>query len=168
MNSSTPAPSGAGSTPNGGVESTFVGALRALAALLETHPDLPEPFVSTSWPGLDVHWMLWVDHNDEDGLALQKSQAAQIVKTIGGRWDKAPVSYDPDRFEFTQTRDRLELRVSVSRPAVCERVVVGTETVTIPATAAVEAQPERVEEREIVEWRCEPLLADTDSSAVAS
>ena len=53
-------------------------------------------------------------------------------------------------------QEGLKLTIAVKRDAVCTRRVVGTETVTLPA---VEAQAERTEEREVIEWDCEPLLS---------
>lgn len=46
---------------------------------------------------------------------------------------------------------------NVRREQVCEKVVVGTETVELPA---VEAQPARTVTRDKTEWRCtEPMLS---------
>ena len=46
---------------------------------------------------------------------------------------------------------------NVRREAVCEKVVVGTETVELPA---VEARPAQTVTREKTEWRCnEPMLS---------
>src|SRR5690606_12235427 len=98
------------------------------------HPDLPAPMVSIyrQTPELgDMDWFL-----DGDG-AEQKATAARIIRAIGGKWDKAPFG---DTMRFNQERDGLRLCVSAERTAVCERVVIGVETVTLPA---VEAQPER-------------------------
>ena len=126
-------------------------ALNEAATLLADLPgDLPAPFVTAgSWGYAEVEWQLMIDTNDP---AEQKRLAAEVIRTIGGKWDKDP----GETFRFRRTLGGLRLHVSVEREAVCERVVTGTETFTIPA---VKAQPERTEEREIVEWRCEPLLA---------
>ena len=78
---------------------------------------------------------------------------AAIRRAVGGKWDKREaqgVSWPEMVFE------REGYSITVKREAVCTRRVVGTETVTLPA---VEAQPERTVEREIVEWDCEPVLA---------
>lgn len=127
-------------------------ALSEAAALLASLPSaLPDPYVTAgSWGYADVNWQLMLDTND---TGEQKRMASEVIRSIGGKWDKVP----GDTFQFTRALGGLRLKVSVEREAVCERVVTGTEAVTIPA---VEAQPERTEVRETVEWRCEPLLAE--------
>ena len=132
----------------------IAAALAEAAALLADLPsNLPAPYVTAgSWGYADVHWQLM--HDAE--VSGQKLLAAAVIRALGGKWDKDP----GETFSFRQARGGLRLTVSVDRPAVCQPVVTGTETVTIPA---VEAQPERTEVREIVEWRCEPLLADADA-----
>lgn len=134
-------------------EMTFAQKLRAAADLIEAHPELPIPcvFGYQSNHAVEVTWQLM---NTEGVKDDQRSAAIQIVQAIGGKWDKEPWG---DRFDMVTRRDGLKIEVFTQRDQVCERVVTGTETVTIPA---VEAQAERVEEREVVEWRCEPLLAD--------
>jgi len=125
----------------------LVAGLRALADDIErstgplpTHP--PE-----------AKWLIFGDEG-------QKETAAEIVRTIGGKWDKGR-RHGGDLFDFTKDYGGGVLaEVIVDRSEVCERVVTGTETVTLPA---IEAQPERIEEREIIEWRCEPLLTEAAS-----
>lgn len=126
-------------------------ALRQAADLLEQHPNLPRPYITGHRSGrVELNWFL----NGRDELDRQKESASEIVRTIGGTWSK---NTDTGLgFSFTQTRGLLEFFVSVDRSAVCERVVVGTEERTIPA---VEAQPERTEIVEKVEWRCQSLLS---------
>lgn len=146
--------------------SSISEALRQAADLLDQHPDFPQPYLVISYSGrLGVNWFLHIDTPAD--LVAQKAVAGSIVKAIGGTWAKAGRDWD-DSFEFTHREGLLDMVVKVDRPAVCERIVVGTETRTVPA---VEAQPERTETVEKVEWRCEPLLAGDQaegSSAVAS
>lgn len=131
--------------------------LRVVAALIEEHPDLPEPYVtSSSDGGAYLAWYLHINGRAEDE-ADQKAKAQQIIRTLGGKWEK---DFSGDQADFRQERDGLRFTVSVDRPAVCVRRVVGTETVTLPA---VEAAPERTVEREIVEWDCEPVLAEVSA-----
>lgn len=133
--------------------STMIDALRKVADLLESHPDLPPPLVSiySHIPDKpELHWYLHINGKD---AATQKATAQRIITAIGGKWSK---SFDDDA-RFTQERDGIDLLVVVVREAVCERVVVGTKTVTIPAEPA---KPERVVEVDEVEWRCEPVLAE--------
>lgn len=141
------------------ITSTLTAALRQAADLLDQHPHLPEPYISGRAGGTaDLSWYL---HGREDH-DTQKATAATIVRAIGGTWDKATDS--PLGFSFEQSVGSLHLFISVDRASVCERVVIGTETRTVPA---VEAQPERVETVEKVRWECRPLLADDHTEAVA-
>ncbi len=120
-------------------------------------PALPHVTSNTLTGKVHATWMLFGDHHD---LAEQKAQAASIVQAIGGHWDKGGGdSYS----RFVQGHDRFVLEVIVDRPAVCERVVVGThaEERVVPA---VEAAAEHVvtETVEDVEWVCGSLLSDTE------
>lgn len=136
---------------------TQADTLRVIADLFDAHPDLPPGYVSAHTSGsTSVTWGVSYGIDADD----QKAAAAAIIKTIGGKWDKDFDWGENDRADFMQVRDGIELRIVVERSAVCDRIVTGTETVTLPA---VEAKPERVEEREVVEWRCEPLLAGAAS-----
>lgn len=136
---------------------TLPEALRQAADLIEAHPELPTPVVTTYSSGtVNVAWQLM---NDAATETDQKAAARLIIRAIGGKWDKR--EYGGDTFYFDQTFGLLELSIYATREQVCERIVTGTETVTI---AAKPAEPERVEEREIVEWRCEPILAEAVSA----
>lgn len=141
--------------------STLAEKLRAVADLLEQHPDLPTPCVFAYSSGtVDVSWQILNDASTKDD---QKAAAIAIRRALGGTWRKE--AWD-NRFDFYQERDGLNLQILASREQICERIVVGSETVTVPAVAA---QPEHTEVREVVEWRCEPLLAnesDNEPSAV--
>lgn len=142
---------------------TMAETLRAVADLLDAHtPGLPlRPSVSVydHIPHLaDLAWNFHINGNAADA-ADQKAKAALTLRLLGGKWDKDFFD-DTDRADFEQTRDGLRMRVTVNRSAVCERIVTGTETVTL---SAVEAQPERTEEREVVEWRCDPVLAEVSA-----
>lgn len=121
--------------------------LRAAADLLDQHPDLPEVYVAAfGYSGrVEINWQ---SHTTD------KADAALVVATIDGAWSRT--SLGDELVQWKQHRDGVSLIVTISRELVCERRVVGTETVTIPA---VEAQPERTETRDVVEWDCKPLLA---------
>lgn len=121
--------------------------LRAVADLLDAHPDLPNCYITAhgSTGAVKVDWQAW---------CTDKAAAALVVSTIPGTWERDELFDDEAR--WIQQRGLITLDVSVKRDLVCERRVVGTETVTIPAVAA---QPERTETRDVVEWDCKPLLA---------
>lgn len=124
---------------------TTAAGLRAAADLIDQHPDLPVPMVTGYTSGnVDVDWLIQHDKDQRDTML-------RIRRTIGGTWEKSPVS---GYYQLRRRIGDLTLIVTADREQVCERVVVGTQTVTVPA---VEAQPERTEEIEIVEWRCEPI-----------
>lgn len=136
--------------------------LTALAELLGQHPELPAPYVTSSYSGrVEANFYLHIDTADR---AQQREMAAGIVRSLGGEWSKQPAEHDDTSFDFHQTTDWGRIHIRVHREAVCERVVVGTETVTIPATeaAVIEAEPGRTEVREVVEWRCSSLLAPAE------
>lgn len=133
-------------------ERTTADKLRAVADLLDAHPDLPPPCVwSYAHSGVSVQWQLM---NDDDAKDDQRAAARRIMRAIGGKWTKNPWG---DRFDFEQVVDGIKVEICASREQVCGRRVVGTEEVTHPA---VEAQPERTETREVVEWDCSPVLAE--------
>jgi hypothetical protein len=141
---------------------TTSSQLRALADLIDAHPNLPEAYISSGSDCVVVHWYLHIHELHQD-LPAQKAAAAHIIRILGGKWDKAERS--DDVFEFTQNRDGLLLEVVVARAAVCERVVVGTHEETVPATPArpaAGALPERTETVEDIKWVCSSLLADAD------
>lgn len=128
-----------------------VTAHRAVADLIEQHPDLALPFV---YPDGQVVWNLY-GFECPDGVP---AMVAAIRRAVGDKWDKreSRTIGDADGLAY----EREGYRITVNREAVCTRRVVGTETVTLPA---VEAQPERTVEREIVEWDCQPILTGAAS-----
>lgn len=138
---------------------TVADQLRAAADLIDAHPDLPLPLVWGYRSGVQVQWQLM---NDDEVKDSQRVAAAAIRRALGGTWSK---DGSTDTFDMRCSLEGLALQILADREHVCERIVTGVETVTIPA---VEARPERTEEREVVEWRCEPVLGDRqDEAAVA-
>jgi len=139
----------------------LTGNLHLLADLLADN-DLPFlPYVSSSYDGtITAHWFV---QNHTDDLPEQKTMAAALVRALGGKWDKAEALTEGD-YTFTQTTQGVSLIVTVERAAVCRRVVVGTHEVTVPATPAQSAEPERVETVEDVTWECGSLLAENDDA----
>jgi len=127
-------------------QNVVVAAFRRAADLIERNPEVPAPAV-----GSDGRLMWWLySWECPDGVP---AMVAAIRRAVGGKWDKretATMSGD-DEMVF----EREGYMVTVKRESVCVRRVVGTETVTLPA---VDAQPERTVEREVIEWDCEPVL----------
>lgn len=126
-----------------------VAAFRRAADLIEQH-DIPAPVVvAHGGEGL----LFWAFYGWEENVP---AKVAAIRRAVGGKWDKRE-SATGDQMSFVCEGYQIQ----VDRETVCERRVVGTETVVVPA---VEAQPARTETRDLVEWDCVPIL----SEAVAS
>lgn len=125
--------------------SAYTDALRKIADLIETN-DLDENAVSD----LSRYWITLHHYGDE-----AKTEASKWRRALGGTWAKKDGG-DTINLELAPGDSPVGIRVMqfLSKDA-CVRTVIGTETVVIPA---VEAQPERVVEREIVEWDCGPVL----------
>ena len=127
--------------------SEYTAGLRALADMLDTHPDLELPY--TGGP-----------HSTMNVLPLRVNQRAQMAawaRALPGRVDKAPRG--DDYFDLTGMIRGITVCVIADRDEVCERVVTGTreverEEVVTPATTRTITATE-----ETVEWRCAPVLS---------
>ena len=92
----------------------------------------------------------------------QPTAARDLMRALGGGvYGKDP---DSTTLALNGMCGGVPISIYVLREAVCERVVVGTETVELPAQ---EALPARTETRERVEWVCSPLLAAADETPAA-
>jgi len=120
--------------------------LDAFAAWAAAHPDLPMHSSRTTW--------IVADHR------MENPDHAEIVRAIA---DGAPIGdvrkIPSDINGGTMFIERhfgggVSVQHQAPRAEVCERVVVGTETVEVPDPAA----PMVEVERDVVEWRCAPLL----------
>ncbi len=87
------------------------------------------------------------------------------MRRLPGPHRKYPTA---ELFRYSGSIRGVETEVIVDRPAVCERVVVGTTTVTrqVPAPDVEVPMIEVTEDIEQVEWRCQPLL-DSERDTVA-
>lgn len=83
----------------------------------------------------------------------QRETMRTVRRAIGGKWEKSE-SYG-NRFKLTRDWNGIKLTLEGKRDEVCQRVVVGTTTHTVPA---VEARPETTVTEEKVEWVCGNLL----------
>ena len=139
----------------------YIAGLRQLADVLEQHPDLPLP-LRGSKSVVPVDWLLF-GGDTRDNLAAQKRVAAQIVRALPCKFDKHVTA---NLFRYSGELGGLHVQVVVDQAAVCERVVVGTETVTreVPDPDAAPVPTVTVTETvEKVEWQCRPLLASTET-----
>lgn len=107
--------------------SALIRGLRDLAAFLEQHPSVPMP-VGTSL----------------NAFVYTREEMREIARV--GTWEKA--YYDEWMALRKMFGDDIQFDINIARGQVCERVVVGTQTVP--------AQPEKTVE--IVEWRCADSL----------
>lgn len=125
--------------------------LRQLATMIENSPQLAET-LKYSFDSINAF------SNDPAHLAefmrAGRHHGAETTKSAskGSDWFVAELRWG-----------RVGLDVNARREEVCERVVVGTETVTKtvkdPELLATVPDVEVTEEVEIVEWQCKPLLA---------
>lgn len=115
----------------------LVEGLRETADWFERHPEYAPTYSETTFnifPGRD--------------------ELADVAKAMGSAEKQA----DDDYFMLSKRFSaKVLLTANVARSEVCRRVVKGIERVIVEAKPA---EPERIEEREIVEWVCEePILA---------
>ncbi|GAB3863491.1 hypothetical protein GCM10028801_31240 [Nocardioides maradonensis] len=124
-----------------------VQGMKDAVAFLEKHAHLPTPAFGIYTSGAEIFWYFWAS----ESAVLQR--ASIIRRAIGGKWEKL---YRGDTFELNQQiTEHLQVRIITQRDQVCERRQIGTETVVVPA---VEAQPERTEERPVYEYECSDSL----------
>jgi hypothetical protein len=120
----------------------YTDGLRALADFLDAHPDVLED----------------VSHSGFDCGAFfdNKTRLAAFAKAVGGQLDKGKYG---GYLEVAKRFGPHKLTGNVAEDLVCERIVVGTETVEVPDPEA----PKVTIEREIVEWKCPPILNEVDA-----
>lgn len=85
--------------------------------------------------------------------AEHKRAVRKLLRAIGGKWDKDPSGVTM-LFRQKAAIGEADVTVFAKRDAVCERKVVGTETVKHAAVRAY------TETKDVVEWECGSLLAD--------
>lgn len=124
--------------------------LRAVADMIEANPELAHilryALTHLSEPLDDRDQMITL-------ARIGARTTGKVTKDFTGKHASVRIAFGP-----------VSVTGYIDREQVCERVVVGHETVIEagPDPDAVAALPvvEREVEREIVEWRCHPLLAD--------
>lgn len=128
--------------------------LRGLADFLEKHPDLP---AFQEFPEDD--YMTADQHDEQNSAKLNvfadnAEQAAQIVKTIGGSWDKSIPTTSDQYMIFTGRLARRKVRVWVNREQVCTPKVVGKKTIQKPTATTYEEV-----EVDDIEYECGSLMS---------
>ena len=122
--------------------------LREFADFLDDHgQDIPDVNVDVS----SRIWS-WTSAND-----VPTAIALALRAGMKGA-DEVRKKYSDDYFRLYLSFGDLEYRVSCDRDEVCERTVIGTETVmeSVPPEGD---WTEKAVEKDIVEWVCNPLLA---------
>jgi hypothetical protein len=128
--------------------------LRALAAMIEEHPELTAGPLST----------LKLRRHIFDG-----ADALAEFARVAARYCDGPVQkeYHDEYAHVNASFGAISVDLQTDRDQVCERVVTGKTTVTkqVPDPDALAAVPlvEVTEEVETVEWKCRPLLAAAES-----
>lgn len=128
--------------------------LRALADLIENNPDLND----------DLRWLT----SDLSAYVADKEVLAKFARAAVAQGAKVTKDFPPDsrpdrHFYLYASFGPVQVRLHCERAVVCERIVVGTETVTKkvkdPAKLAEVPEIEVTETVETVRWDCKPLLA---------
>lgn len=133
----------------------LAGRLRVAAKWLEEHPEFNAYGVDASPSGVRI----------TNYSADTAEEIAELVRRIGGRWDK---EHDDSFFKARkEIAEGVVAEIAAWRENVCERVVVGQREieVTEPDPEAVAALPQVTQTKVIedVEWRCPPLLGRAES-----
>jgi hypothetical protein len=123
---------------------TLAAQLRALADLLDEHPQLAPPLQTVTLN----HYGSVLDGGDAEMAALARGT---------GRWEKVELA------DWLILRREVGPDVMIDlnfrREAVCERVQVGTRPVEKPDPEALAAVPTVTVEEPVYEWTCGPVLA---------
>lgn len=143
-----------------GLAAQQAAGLRALADMIDAHPEVAELI---RFSGLE-RLLAPVGSTDDavmvmaDLIRKAKARGATVTKSAEDDWFNVHVAWGP-----------VGIQVYAAREEVCERVVTGTETVTKtvkdPARLAEVPEIEVTETVETVEWVCRPILAATVDGA---
>ena len=129
----------------------YTTGLRRLADALDNDPDLPLPYTGSRGPMLAI-----LPASTDQKVALRA-----YARAFDG---PATKGYRGEDFDLMGSFAGLSFNVIADRDQVCTRVVTGSEVVTreVADPEALAAVPTTTvtETVEIVEWVCEPLLAE--------
>jgi hypothetical protein len=139
----------------------YIRALRVTANLMETIPDIPPPSLSAHT--IELTWSVSSSHPDPGAelARLARLMPCKLTKNKPGD------AFGDEYYELRGEIDGVPIELWAKRELVCTKVVTGTRPVTklVPDPAA--AMVEVTEEEDIVEWRCDPLLAKNPAQAAA-
>jgi uncharacterized protein related to proFAR isomerase len=133
---------------------SMADGLRLLATMIEENPEVADNFRSTlQTSGINVHLR-------SGEPAAEMANIARIARRYGATTTK---DISPTMHNVACDFGTVKFDILAFREEVCERVVIGTETVTKtvkdPAVLATVPDVEVTETVEKVEWVCKPLLA---------
>ena len=130
----------------------YIEGLRQLTSLLEENDDLPLP-VSGSFSPVTIQFLF----GDDPRAAM-----AAAARTIPCAWRKEAWEAEDNGasyFDLTGQLAGLKVRLVAYRDAVCTRVVTGTEDREVEEVVTPALTRKVTKPVEVVEWRCESLLA---------
>lgn len=137
--------------------SSYTAGLRALADLLDAHPQVPLPHYGTSGAPMAIFFL----SGEDPKAALVAATRAFPGPKQKGVWD----TY----YDVQGSLHGLHYKLTAFRDAVCERIVTGTREVVeeVPDPEALAAVPKVTVTTTVedVEWKCSPLLAPEPVSA---
>jgi hypothetical protein len=139
----------------------YIDGLRALASVLEAHPEVPLPYEGTGTE-MAFHFL----HGADPRAAM-----AETARALPCAWRKETRDYEDGTayFDLHGQLAGLKVRLCAYRDAVCTRVKVGTrevtETVKDPAALAGVPEVEVTRTEDIVTWDCGSLLAPAAADA---
>jgi hypothetical protein len=129
--------------------------LRALADLLEQHPEVEMPYVDPYGDEISMIRFQLTSHGEEAAAT-----AARIVKAFPGSFRK---DYDESYFTFYGEFVGVPVEVRTMRADVCVARQVGTRTVAKPDPDALAEVPLVEVEVPVFEYDCKPVLAEAAS-----
>ena len=132
----------------------MAAGLHMLADAIENNPELADALqYGLTYSGIYAH-------PSQEDTAAALGRLARIGKAAGATVSKA---IDDKRHDLVLMFGAVRVEVLASRDQVCDRVVVGTKTVTeeVPDPEALAAVPTVTQTREVeeIKWVCRPLLA---------
>lgn len=122
-------------------QQAVIDGLLELAAFLQSHPQFMHAIESTTFlqPVYD------------------EAEFARLVSELGGRRTKEVTE---KWMNVTRSFGVIDMTLFIARDAVCTKRVTGVETIRTPDPEALKAVPMIEVEKEIVEWDCNPILAE--------
>ncbi|MEV4161437.1 hypothetical protein [Nonomuraea dietziae] len=140
-------------TPTEARRAEYVKGLRALADILEAHPEVPLPYDGSSPDYGRITFSDFLHSKDPraDMAATRRALGVPVAK-----------SAREDYFDLHGNLHGLYFTLTAFRSDVCERVVVDRQEIDVevpdPEALALVPKVKRTEVVEQVEWRCSPLL----------